>query len=172
MNALKTLTLAIGLLLGANHVSATSASNIGPLAEANDIDVEDVLVGDPLFLGSPEAIRLFARDGPRAERFKRATKAVLIEHLRTGGLPLVATSKYTIGLRVFGGTPLPVSCPSQTVLLLEVWVSGPGDAHTHTERTAMAVIADDAIESTAVSFLTEAVDGFLAQRAQYRDRKK
>ncbi|MBK9967346.1 MAG: hypothetical protein IPP07_21705 [Holophagales bacterium] len=167
--------IAVGLLLSFlwwHPSTATSLRNVGPLADADDVSVEATLVGGTLAAQTNHATSLFALDFDRSARFGRAVEDALAKRLTSAGIPVRSSSKYAIGVSVFGGTFDELGSSKKVVVLIEVWIGSPGQDLSRVARTILAVVDGAAIESTVLSEALHALDEFIEQRASYREAKR
>jgi hypothetical protein len=165
-------TLAVSIAIAVTPpVAATSGLNIGPLAKADDVSVQEPLIGNTLAIESSEATPLFGTDRSRVDRFKVSLASAITARLTAAGLPIKTSSPYSVSVSLFGGTFKDAACPTRVFYSLEVWVSGPGDTRASRERVVLGVVDDTELEARAITSATAVIDELLSQRERFRKSK-
>jgi len=160
------LALAIGLSIPAH---ATSVINQGPLASAEAVAIEQVLIGTTLGLrGDKPAVELFGQDFARSARFKSAMATALSKRFTAAGIPVSPTAKHSVQVALFGGTVASAGCGPKVFYLVVVTVAQPDDSRGYPERTILGVSEDATLEPAVIDAAVGAVDEFIAQRAASR----
>ena len=158
--------LALALSIPAH---ATSVINVGPLASAEAVTIEEVLVGSTLGLrGDKPSTELFGQDFARSARFKSAMATALKNRFTEAGIPVSPTAKHSVQVALFGGTVASASCGPKVFYLVVVTVSQPDDTRGYPERTILGVSEDSTLEAAVIDAAIGAVDEFIAQRAASR----
>ena len=157
------------LLAFADPAPATSLLNQGPIASAEAVSIEDVLVGATLGLGGHKpATALFGRDFDRAARFRSAMAKALTTRFTAAGISVSAAAEHSLQVALFGGTVEDAACPQKVFFLVQVFVCQPGESRGFPERTILGVSDDSNLEAAVVEAAVAAVDEFIAQRAAFR----
>ncbi len=167
---LRVRSLTLAVFLFAAPCLATSIINIGPLAKADDVAIEPLLIGNTL---APEDVRaqpLLGGDSGRVTRLRESLTTAITERLSKAQIAVNPRSSYTIRFGIFGGR-FPSVAPSKIVVMLEVRVWQPDTTTACAERTVINVVDDGDLETSILSMATRVLDEFIQQRAAYRAAK-
>jgi hypothetical protein len=149
--------------------TSSSGTNVGSLWDVDQIQVEQVMVGDPLGLEGEKWRPLFSGPGSELEAFRLAAVAQVSEHLRVGGIRVVGQSDNVILVSIYGGKALARACPDNVFLVeITVW-----KAQDRRDLRAVLSTADDSGLASALSrAILQVLDENLSMRTRYRDSVK
>jgi len=155
------LTAAIG--------TCSQGTNVGSLWDVDQIQVEPVMVGNPLGLEGERWRPLFSGMHSEFEAFRLAAAAQVSEHLSVAGIGVVGKADNGIVVSIYGGKEVDRSCPDNVFLVkITVW-----KGEDRRDLRAVVSTADDSGLASALSrAILQVLDEELSMRARYRDSIK
>ncbi|HEV8581230.1 MAG TPA: hypothetical protein VGX68_19365 [Thermoanaerobaculia bacterium] len=138
--------------------SATSASNLNPVQDWQDVAPAKVMIGrgGDVRGSAPD---VFNNDHRRAEAFESAVRTLLERQLAAAGLKTNPASKHLVGIDIWGRPEQRGDC-RRTIYILRVWF---GDNNTDPEAQVwssdlVGSAADSELEADLLSTVTELLD--------------
>ncbi len=160
--------IALFALVVAVPLRATSLMNIGPLAKANSVSVEEITIGEPLTRDGVKAVGLFDSTPGEIAKFKAELKQRLEQQLRSAGIKVAPGSPFALIVSVYGGK-YEARQDAPNVFLLELAVAEIGsECASGPDVTKMGVASDESLARTVEDIAAEEVQTFIHQRAEYR----
>jgi hypothetical protein len=158
----------VALCLSAAIGNCSALTNVGSLWDVDQIQIEPVMVGNPLGLEGEKWRPLFSGNS-EVEAFRLAAAAQVSEHLRVGGIRVVGKSDNGIVISIYGGKEVDRSCPDNVFLVeIAVW-----KGQDRRDLRAVVSTADDSGLASALSrAILQVLDEELSMRTRYRDSIK
>lgn len=153
------------LLLTASDTSGLSRSNVGPLHDISEINVE-VLIGDPISFETTASTRLFREDRLAAGRFSRELEGALGELLREAGIEIVEEGSPTLSVEFFGGQFPRI--PGENVVLISVSVCRAEEDICAPDREVLEVVPEAELAPSLLRIAKGIVADFVMNREAAR----
>jgi hypothetical protein len=165
-------TLVFGLLFAmlASFLSATSAMDVGPLYDVDELSIE-VMIGSSLALESHSARELFSSDTGKADVFKRALITTAAQHLQQAGVRVSSTQDTVLMISIYGGQFIDSGC-DRNFYSVEVAVCSSEEDHCQPWSTLLGVASDARLSDSLLTTVLAVVDEFIEKRSRYREMQK
>lgn len=164
--------LVFGLLASmvASSLSATSAMDVGPLYDVDELSIE-VMIGSPLASDGHSARQLFSSDIAKADVFEKALVTAATQHLQKAGVRVSSTQDRILMVSLYGGQFTDSGC-DQNLYLVEVAVCRSEEDYCGPSRTLLGVASDARLSDSLLTTVIAVVDDFIEKRSRYREMQK